>query len=109
MSARNPSHLGSKIQLSPAGKSSTRLASIGKTGGFTGRFTLPFIASETDSPRAQYDGPVLTKTILCALAIAPLALPADSYFPLPDAKGGWCTLADAAAIQKTAGLDKEKL
>jgi CubicO group peptidase (beta-lactamase class C family) len=52
---------------------------------------------------------VLTKTILCALAIAPLALPADSYFPLPDAKGGWRTLADAAAIQKTAGLDKEKL
>src|SRR4051794_20300358 len=36
-SARNPSHFGSKIQPSPSGSSLTRLASIGKTGGFTGR------------------------------------------------------------------------
>src|SRR5580698_1526020 len=38
-SARKPSHLGSKIQLSPAGSAAIRLASIGRTGGFTGRFT----------------------------------------------------------------------
>src|SRR5215470_10951052 len=36
---RNPSHLGSKIQSSPVGILSTRLASIGSTGGLTGRFT----------------------------------------------------------------------
>src|ERR1700761_8849212 len=34
--ARNPSHLGSKTQVSPGGSSPTRLASIGRTGGFTG-------------------------------------------------------------------------
>src|SRR5579863_6658274 len=39
ISARNPSHLGSKSQSSPAGNSSTRLASIGKRGGLTGRST----------------------------------------------------------------------
>src|SRR2546426_10834964 len=37
-SVRNPSHFGSKIHVPPAGNSPTRLASIGKTGGFTGRF-----------------------------------------------------------------------
>src|SRR5271155_1191781 len=41
INARNPSHFGSKIQLWPAGNSSIRFASIGSTGGFTGRFTLP--------------------------------------------------------------------
>src|SRR5689334_4400268 len=35
---RNPSHFGSKIQLSPSGKSLTRFASIGKIGGGTARF-----------------------------------------------------------------------
>jgi CubicO group peptidase (beta-lactamase class C family) len=49
------------------------------------------------------------KRVLCALAIASSAFSADSYFPKPDAKGGWRTLSDAAAIQKTAGLDKQKL
>src|SRR5213078_3641872 len=38
-SARNPSHLGSKIHSSPDGRSATRLASIGSTGGLTGRRT----------------------------------------------------------------------
>src|SRR6185503_18877332 len=37
--ARNPSHFGSKIQSPLVGNSPIRLASIGKTGGFTGRFT----------------------------------------------------------------------
>src|SRR6185503_4001408 len=37
MSVRNPSHLGSKIHPSPGGSSATRLASIGRTGGLTGR------------------------------------------------------------------------
>ncbi|HEX7231582.1 MAG TPA: hypothetical protein VF452_14385, partial [Candidatus Binatia bacterium] len=32
------SHLGSKIHAPAPGNSPTRLASIGKTGGFTGRF-----------------------------------------------------------------------
>src|SRR5262245_18491473 len=35
--ARNPSHFGSKIQLSPSGNSLTRLASIGRIGAFTSR------------------------------------------------------------------------
>src|SRR6266702_6529045 len=38
-SARKPSHFGSNTQSSPGGSSSTRLASIGRSGGFTGRFT----------------------------------------------------------------------
>src|ERR1700722_9182146 len=37
--ARKPSHFGSKIQSPSAGNSSTRFASIGKIGGFTGRST----------------------------------------------------------------------
>jgi hypothetical protein len=40
INARKPSHFGSKIHVSPAGTSSTRLASIGNTGGFTGRCTF---------------------------------------------------------------------
>lgn len=52
---------------------------------------------------------VLTKTLLLSLAIAPLAFPADNYFPPPDAKGGWRTLTDPAVISKTVGLDKQKL
>src|SRR5678815_2169483 len=39
-SVRKPSHFGSKIQLSPGGSSLTRLASIGRTGGLTGRSIL---------------------------------------------------------------------
>src|ERR1043166_1907291 len=35
-SARKPSHLGSKIHSPAAGSLSTRLASIGRIGGFTG-------------------------------------------------------------------------
>src|SRR6185437_2507491 len=46
-----PSHLGSKIHPSPAGNSPTRLASIGKIGGLTGRCTtscyLAFIGSSS--------------------------------------------------------------
>jgi hypothetical protein len=38
-SARNPSHLGSKIQSPSAGNSPTRFASIGRIGGFTGSST----------------------------------------------------------------------
>ena len=38
-SARNPSHLGSNIQSSPSGNSPTRLASMGRSGGFTGSCT----------------------------------------------------------------------
>src|ERR1700691_2369364 len=38
-SARKPSHLGSKIQSPSSGNSSTRFASIGRIGGFSGRFT----------------------------------------------------------------------
>src|SRR5437867_6392672 len=37
--ARNPSHFGSKIHDPPVGNSATLFASIGKTGGFTGRCT----------------------------------------------------------------------
>src|ERR1700736_2986713 len=39
ISARKPSHLGSKIQSPSAGNSSTRFASMGRIGGFTGRST----------------------------------------------------------------------
>src|SRR3954469_23490068 len=38
ISARKPSHLGSKIQPSPGGSAPTRLASIGSSGGLTARF-----------------------------------------------------------------------
>ena len=37
---RKPSHFGSKIHSPSDGSSETRLASIGRTVGFTGRFTL---------------------------------------------------------------------
>jgi len=43
--ARNPSHLGSKIQVPATGNSSTRFASIGGIGGFTGRCTPHVITS----------------------------------------------------------------
>ena len=36
---RNPSHFGSKIHPAPGGMASTRLASIGNSGGGTGRRT----------------------------------------------------------------------
>src|SRR5690349_10670267 len=36
-SVRKPSHFGSKIQPSPSGSALTRLASIGSTGGLTGK------------------------------------------------------------------------
>ncbi len=39
MRTRNPSHLGSKIQSPVLGTSSTRLASMGRMVGLTGRFT----------------------------------------------------------------------
>src|SRR5688500_7702694 len=39
ISARNPSHFGSKIHVPPPGNASTRLESIGKIGGLTGRCT----------------------------------------------------------------------
>src|ERR1700733_2321296 len=41
-SARKPSHFGSKTHASPAGNSLTRLASMGRTGGFTGSCTMPW-------------------------------------------------------------------
>ena len=54
--------------------------------------------------QARYFAPV------ALLAFVPLAAPfADDYFPPPDAKGGWRTLADPAKIAKTAGIDKQKL
>lgn len=40
INVRKPSHFGSKIQVCPAGNVSIRFASIGSTGGFTGRFTI---------------------------------------------------------------------
>src|SRR6266545_3650633 len=40
---RNPSHLGSKLQ-GPSGSSGTGLASIGATGGITGRSMHPVSA-----------------------------------------------------------------
>ena len=44
------------------------------------------------------------------LAFVPLATPfAGDYFPPPDAKGGWRTLTDPVKIEKTAGVDKQKL
>jgi hypothetical protein len=49
-SARKPSHLGSKIQSPSSGNSSTRFASIGRIGGFSGRSTPPWynVASSCD-------------------------------------------------------------
>jgi CubicO group peptidase (beta-lactamase class C family) len=44
---------------------------------------------------------------LC-LTIAP-AFGAHNYFPPPDAKGGWRTLKDSAAIQAKGGIDVQKL
>ena len=40
ISARKPSHFGSKIQLAPEGNSAIRFESIGRIGGFTGSCTL---------------------------------------------------------------------
>src|ERR1051326_5267854 len=48
-SVRKPSHLGSKIHPSPGGNSPTRVASIGRTGGFTGR---SIVHSELRSPNS---------------------------------------------------------
>jgi CubicO group peptidase (beta-lactamase class C family) len=42
-------------------------------------------------------------------ATAAIAFAADTYFPKPDADGGWRTLKDAAQIRKTAGMDLRKL
>src|SRR4051812_5473460 len=58
---RKPSHFGSKIQPSPGGSLSTRFASIGRTGGFTGRSILhptshPFRKSSL-FPLGRPDGP----------------------------------------------------
>src|SRR6185436_11844034 len=49
-SARNPSHLGSKIHPSPFGSSRTGLASIGRTGGLTGSRTA------SSSQRERFSG-----------------------------------------------------
>jgi CubicO group peptidase (beta-lactamase class C family) len=49
----------------------------------------------------------LVRILLSLFAFTLLA--ADNYFPPPDAKGGWRTLKDAAAIQKKTGLDTRKL
>src|SRR6185436_14881842 len=46
ISVRNPSHLGSKSHPSPGGRSLTRLASIGRTGGVTGRSMANVIPCE---------------------------------------------------------------
>ena len=55
---RNPSHFGSKIKLWPLGNSSIRFASIGNSGGFTGRFTLfrllP-LSDRTNEPISEAD------------------------------------------------------
>lgn len=42
------------------------------------------------------------------LAVAAL-FAADTYFPPPDAQGGWRTLTDAAKIRETTGFDVKKL
>src|SRR4029453_18434265 len=51
---RNPSHLGSKLQ-DPSGRSETGLASIGATGGITGR-SMPLVSGRQVSPTAIYAG-----------------------------------------------------
>src|ERR1700752_373289 len=38
ISARKPSHLGSKIHAAPSGSASAPFANVGSTGGVTGRF-----------------------------------------------------------------------
>src|SRR5688572_3484297 len=55
ISVRKPSHFGSKSHPSPCGSSLTRFASIGKTGGFTGR-SIPkaVIPSEPREPHVQF-------------------------------------------------------
>src|SRR5215467_6577055 len=56
MSVRKPSHLGSKIHSPAAGIWSTRLASIGRIGGFTGRFmiALSSVPHRTELPRVSW-------------------------------------------------------
>lgn len=41
--------------------------------------------------------------------LAGVGFGAEDYFPPPDAKGGWRTLQDAAAIRAKTGLDVKKL
>ncbi|MGD0777788.1 MAG: hypothetical protein ABSC05_33790 [Candidatus Solibacter sp.] len=44
------------------------------------------------------------------LLCLPLALAGGpDYFPPPDSAKGWRTLADAAAVRKTAGMDLARL
>src|SRR6478672_162014 len=68
-SARKPSHLGSKIQLPSSGSSPIRLASIGKMGGFTGRFTLPVIPrcpghKSCENVKETFTGCALTRNVV---------------------------------------------
>lgn len=46
---------------------------------------------------------------LLSLSVFAGLLPAEDYFPPPDAKGGWRTLRDAAQIRKHTGIDAAKL
>lgn len=50
----------------------------------------------------------VTRSVSLALAAA-MTLAAADYFPPPDTQGGWRTLAGAAAIRKTAGMNLTKL
>jgi hypothetical protein len=64
MRARKPSHLGSKIQVSPSGRSSMRFASMGRIGGLTGRFTCSWYRSRGKQPKARV-GQILVTMIPC--------------------------------------------
>src|SRR6476660_6355314 len=50
----------------------------------------------------------VTRLLLLALTTF-AALPAEEYYPPPDAKGGWRNLSDLAKIRKVAGIDTRKL
>src|SRR5687768_9389313 len=54
MRARNPSHFGSKTHSPAVGNSATRLASIGRTGGFTGSCIANLIHHSRQMARRQF-------------------------------------------------------
>lgn len=56
----------------------------------------------------MYDDAVPIRILLLTLLVTGLSRGED-YFPPPDAKGGWRTLKDAAAVRKVAGIDVAKL
>ena len=60
MMDRKPSHFGSKLSA-PSGICGTDLASIGATGGITGKRNVPIVA---DHPRSVRIGGRTTNTIV---------------------------------------------